>query len=338
MARTFEDKPATRERVPLLVGLMGPSGGGKTYSALRLATGIQRVTGGDIFVVDTEARRALHYADQFTFRHLPFAPPFAALDYLEAIEHCVKKGAKTVIVDSMSHEHEGPGGMLEFHQAEVERLSRGDANKAEGVKMLAWSKPKAARRRLINSILQMECNFIFCFRAKEKVRLLGRNERKPGEDAVQQMGFMPIAGEEFVFEMTVNCLLLPNAGGIPTWNSHEMGEKLMIKLPQQFRELLVNQRTPLDESMGQEMAKWAEGDGDSPFAAMKAAIETADSVATLDALKPRFVDIKKRRLVPANEFQSLLELAKTRKTELEFSEPEPESYEDSERAALEESA
>ena len=55
--RSFEDKPATRERVPLMIGLMGPSGGGKTYSALRLATGIQRVAGGDIFMIDTERRR-----------------------------------------------------------------------------------------------------------------------------------------------------------------------------------------------------------------------------------------------------------------------------------------
>ena len=82
MARVFEDRPATRERTPLLVGLVGPSGSGKTYSALRLATGFQRVTGGDIYFIDTEARRALHYADSFNFRHLPFGAPFGSLDYL----------------------------------------------------------------------------------------------------------------------------------------------------------------------------------------------------------------------------------------------------------------
>ena len=36
----------------------------------------QRVCGGDIFVIDTEARRALHYADAFKFRHVPFGAPF----------------------------------------------------------------------------------------------------------------------------------------------------------------------------------------------------------------------------------------------------------------------
>ncbi len=252
-ARTFEDRPAVRDHVPLMIGLMGPSGGGKTYSALRVGTGIQRVTGGEIFVIDTEARRALHYASSFKFRHVAFGAPFGPLDYLAAIEHCVRKGAKVVIVDSMSHEHEGPGGVLEMHEAEVQRLSRGDAAKAEKVKMLAWSKPKQARRRMINSILQQPCNFIFCFRAKEKIKVERGKDPEP-------RGFMPIAGEEFVYEMTLNALLLPNAGGVPTWQSNELGERQMIKLPEQFRSLLLGAKGPLSESVGQELATWAAGE------------------------------------------------------------------------------
>src|SRR5215471_11003043 len=117
MTRTFDAQPGKRERTPILTGIMGPSGSGKTVSALRLATGIQRVTGGDIFVIDTEARRALHYADRFRFRHVTFEAPFGPLDYLAAIEHCVQRGAKIIITDSASHEHEGPGGVLEQHDA-----------------------------------------------------------------------------------------------------------------------------------------------------------------------------------------------------------------------------
>lgn len=241
--RSFDDKPAVREQTPLLVGLMGPSGGGKTFSALRLATGIQRVVGGDIGFVDTEARRALHYADQFKFRHLDFRAPFGPLDYLAAIEHFVNKGVRTVIVDSMSHEHEGPGGVLEMHDAEM----GGDFKKS----MIAWKKPKAERRRMINTILQMPINFIFCFRAKEKLKV------KKGTEP-EQMGFMPIAGEEFVFEMTANALLLPNAGGVPTWVSDFQGEKMMMKLPTQFLKLFETPR-PMDEALGESMARWSLG-------------------------------------------------------------------------------
>ena len=122
MSRIFTDKLAVREMTPLLTALTSPSGGGKTYSALRLATGMQKVLGGEIFHVDTEASRALHYADQFKFHHVPFGPPFASLDYLEAIQHCARRGARIIIVDSMSHEHEGQGGHLDFHAKEEVRL------------------------------------------------------------------------------------------------------------------------------------------------------------------------------------------------------------------------
>ena len=300
--RTFEDVEAKRTKVPLMVGLMGPSGGGKTFSALRLATGIQRVTGGDIYLVDTESRRGLHYADHFRYRHVPFVAPFGPLDYLGAIEHCVKRGAGVVIVDSMSHEHEGPGGVLEMHQAEVERMSRGDANKAERVKMLAWAKPKQERRRMINTLLQMPVSAIFCFRAKEKLKI------KPGQDP-KPMGFMPIAGEEFVYEMALNCLLLPNAGGVPTWQSDELGERAMIKRPEQFRAIFAESK-PLCEEHGEGLARWAEGGGtasapSATFGALSARIAAASTLAQLEALATELADVKEKRSIPAPEFRAL---------------------------------
>jgi ABC-type dipeptide/oligopeptide/nickel transport system ATPase subunit len=245
MTRTFSAVPAVRESVPLLVGLTGPSGGGKTFSALRLATGIQTVTGGDIYAIDTEARRMLHYADKFRFRHLQFDAPFGSLDYLAAIRYCAAEGARVIIVDSMSHEHEGPGGLLDYQAHEFERLGGRDA-----IKMLAWQKPKAARQQLLNGILQIPANFIFCFRAKEKIKMAGGK--------VIPQGFMPIAGEEFVFEMTVNALLMPHADGVPTWHSEEPGERMMMKLPEQFREVF-SERRALSEDIGRELAAWAAG-------------------------------------------------------------------------------
>jgi ABC-type dipeptide/oligopeptide/nickel transport system ATPase subunit len=251
MGRTFEDRPAVREATPLLLGLVGPSGSGKTYSALRLATGIQKVSGGDIYGIDTESRRMLHYADRFKFRHVPFGSPFSPLDYLAAIEHCVAKGAKVIIVDSMSHEHEGPGGVLEEHQAETKRISKAWGVSESKAQLAAWGEPKKKRRRMINSILQMPVNFIFCFRAKEKLRIV------KGEDPLP-LGYMPIAGEEFVFEMVLKCLLLPGANGTPTWSSDFPGERSMIKLPEQFK-MMFRQPTQLTEESGEGLAKWAAG-------------------------------------------------------------------------------
>lgn len=264
--RTFASKPATRERTPILVGLIGPSGTGKTYSALRLAAGFQRVNGGDTYVIDTEARRALHYADRFRFVHVPFGAPFSPLDYLDAVNYCVGKGATTIIIDSMSHEHEGPGGVLEWH-ANAHAEMGGNPKTS----MLAWQKPKAARRRLINSLLQVPCNFIFCFRAKEKMKMV------PGKDPVP-LGFMPIAGEEFVFEMTLKCLLLPGANGFPTWAPGNQGEKMMVKLPEQFRGLFESQ-PQLTEDIGEKLATWAAGEDAPETLTVEQLVERYDACA-----------------------------------------------------------
>jgi ABC-type oligopeptide transport system ATPase subunit len=254
--REFAATDAKREKVPLLVGLMGPSGGGKTFTALRLATGIQSVCGGDIYFIDTESRRGLHYADKFKFKHVPFEAPFGSLDYLFMLQEAVRRGAGVVIVDSMSHEHEGPGGMIDLQDQILNKMAGDNYGKRQAMQMLAWAEPKAKRRALINGILQLNCNFIFCFRAK--------NSSKPtknpdtGKNEVVAQGFMPIAGDEFVFEQTLNALLLPGAGGVPTWHSDAVGERTMIKLPEQFAGLR-QRNAPLDEKVGERLAKWAMG-------------------------------------------------------------------------------
>ena len=243
MTRNFTHRLATRDKTPLLVGIVGPSSSGKTYSALRLATGFQRVNPGEIFVIDTEAGRALQYADDFKFVHVPFGAPFGPLDYLDVIKYCIDNGATNIVIDSMSHEHEGPGGVLEIQAAEFQRLGP----KMQG---LSWNKPKSEHRRLINTILQFNCNFIFCFRAKEK---LDWDSKPP-----RQLGYMAIGGGEWKFEMTAQFLLLPAANGVPTWQSNMLGEQDTWKTAKQFTEIFAANPL-LTENLGEQMAKWAAG-------------------------------------------------------------------------------
>jgi ABC-type dipeptide/oligopeptide/nickel transport system ATPase subunit len=271
-ARVFTASPAIRESVPLLIGLMGCSGSGKTFSAHRLATGICQVTGGDIHFIDTEARRALHYADLFKFYHIPFDAPFGSLDYLAAMQQSIKAGAKVIVVDSLSHEHEGPGGMLDYWETEVDRMAGTDYAKRERVKMAALIKPKQARRAMINGLLQLPANFIFCFRAKETVKPV----KVGGKTEIVPQGFMPIAGAELVYEMTVNCLLMPRSNGVPTWASDNPGEKAMMKLPEQFKTMFARSEA-LNEATGKALAEWARGN--EPGDAADTLLETAFAVA-----------------------------------------------------------
>jgi ABC-type oligopeptide transport system ATPase subunit len=247
----FKFRPATREDSPLLMGLIGASGSGKTKSALRLAEGIVSVRGGKIVGIDTEAKRMLHYAKEHIFQYLEFKPPHSSERYMQALIAAAEEAqGGCVIVDSMSHEHEGEGGYLEFAESEVERFQAMSQKTVSEKDMRKWIKPAQHRRRLINKLLQLNCAFIFCFRAKEKIKPV------PFKEPIQ-LGWQPIAGQEFHFEMTANCLLLPGAKGVPDW-SDDAFKHGAAKLPSSIEGILRKDRV-LDEKCGAEMAAWAKG-------------------------------------------------------------------------------
>lgn len=275
---SFVFREAVREAVPLLIGLVGPTFTGKTKSALRLSEGIQRVRGGKIVGLDTEANRMKHYAKEHKFLHCQFTPPFGSDRYTEALLAATEKAeGGVVIVDSMSHEHEGQGGYLEYHEDEVKRLMRDGGFRNEfAAQIPAWNKPVARRRRLINTILQIDCAFVFCFRAKEKLKI------QKGKDPVQ-LGWQAIAGEEFSFEMTVRCLLQPGAGGVPDWSEDAM--RLGVPKRNSEHAALMTDGKPLDEATGELLARWAAGDTD--WAKDLNAAPNVEALASIWAKIPR---------------------------------------------------
>jgi hypothetical protein len=257
VARKFQASPAVRKAVGLLISIVAPSSAGKTVSALRLATGIRSVCGGEIDLIDTENGRALAYADRYQFNHVPFDPPYSPDDYFEAIQFSVARGAKTVIVDQTSFEHEGTGGVLEWHEREIERLLKQWSNSTrDKVQLSAWMAPKAARTHLINEIQRMNVNLIFTFRAKEKLKII------PGKPP-KELGWQAISGDEWMYAMGLQFLLTPGSDGRPTWQSDLDSERALMKLPMQFRQMF-NRESPaqLDEEAGRKLAEWAAGSPD----------------------------------------------------------------------------
>ncbi len=296
MSRTFETTPAVRTRVPLIIALSGASGSGKTFSALRLAVGMQQVFGGAINVVDTEKRRALHYADQFKFEHTPFEPPYSPGDYSEVLDHVHKLKPGVVIIDQLSYEHDGLGGVLEMHEAELDRMAGNDWGKREKCKMAAWIRPKADRRRLINELVQIGADFaiIMLFRAKETAKPV---KDVGGKIQIEDQGFMPIAAPEFLFEATASCVLYPGSNGVPTWQTAFKGESLHMKLPVQFRDIL-GPGKQLTEDMGKQLAEWAKGAvTTAPGAKAPATTEGAanPNQSLLDSIQKAINDASKKR-------------------------------------------
>jgi hypothetical protein len=238
---TFHFAPAKREQVSLLIALAGASGSGKTYSALRLAKGIS--PDGKIMFIDTEARRGLHYAEQFKFMHADMRPPFAPARFVEGIQAAEAAGAEVVIIDSFSHEHDGIGGLIDW----ADRLA------ADGVKSPGnWKEPKSAHKKLMNALLQCRATIIFCLRADEKIEILREN----GKTVVRPLGWMPICEKRFMFEMTASFTLTPDRPGVPHFD-------LPHKLQQQHRSMF-SDREPIGEESGRLLAEWAAGGSAAP--------------------------------------------------------------------------
>ena len=259
MGREFILGPAKKEQVPLFIGLVGPSSCGKTYSALRLANGIHKVMQkpGGIIMIDTENRRGLHYADEFNYQHMPFGAPYGSLDYLEAIRFAQSHDPSAIIIDSMSHEHEGPGGLLDAHEKEVDRIAGpgASAGRRHAMGFTAWAKPKAQRRQFLAGLLESDAAIIACFRGQQKTTMR-KNDK--GKDEPTNIGWQAIADPNMVFEMAVCALMLPGANGVPTWNPEKPDERTFVKMPGWARTMFKD-GDQLGERHGEALAKWARG-------------------------------------------------------------------------------
>ena len=233
---TFTFSPAERRNTHIMVALAGASGTGKTYSAMRLASGI---CGDKPFaVIDTEAGRALHYADQFRFDHVDFGPPFSPERYTEAVKAAVGAGYDAIVIDSMSHEFEGQGGLMEA--AEQSNM------KGPG----AWLKPKQRHKKMMNEFLQVRSHLIFCLRAAEKIDMSKKDEK--GRVIVESKGWVPIQEKTFMYEMTASLTLSPDHPGI-------VDMTLPHKMQDQHRMAFMPGRH-ITEEAGLHLARWARGE------------------------------------------------------------------------------
>ena len=243
------------DNVPFFVSLAAPSGGGKTLSALRLATGFAKIveardkTRKGIFLIDTEAGRALRYRHDYDFMHGRFEAPFTPDAYLEAIIAAHEAHASVCIVDSMSHEHDGPGGLLEWHDKVIERMSKGrDGFRPEDVSYRAWAEPKQSHRKFVGAVTAIPMPVIFCFRAREKT-VMADNPERPGKKMLKPLGLMPISADGFEYEMSVRFVLGAQSAGVPDLSLQASRVDGEVRA-------LIEPGSPLDEALGERLARW----------------------------------------------------------------------------------
>lgn len=191
----------TRQKSKLRLALAGPSGAGKTLSALLLAYGITD-DWSKIALIDTEHGRAKFYANRSDFGTGEFlyqemSAPYSPEKYIAM----VKEGAEAVgedgvvIVDSFSHAWDNEGGVLDIKSQIAEQPKKTDYS--------AWAEAGKIQNNLVNSVLSANCHTIVTMRAKMAYAM---EQNDKGKTVPVKIGLAPVQREntEYEFDIVLN--------------------------------------------------------------------------------------------------------------------------------------
>ena len=236
----FKVKKAQRENVFVKIALMGASGSGKTYGALRLASGmaeeLEKTLGrkARILCGNTERSRGVYYADQFDYDIVDLEKPFNPEKYIEFIEFAVEEGYDILILDSTSPEWEGEGGCLELHTL-------------AGGKYQDWAQISPRHEKFLKAIEGSSIHIIATMRGKDQYDL---EKDDKGKLTVKKLGVGAKQREGFEYEFTTTFLI---------------DQKTHIAEAQKDNTGIFDSQvgTVLDEGYGRRIIKWATG-GEAP--------------------------------------------------------------------------
>ena len=179
---------ATQSSFKLRICFGGPTGAGKTYTALTFATAL----GSRVAVIDTERGSARRYAAQFPFDVLELAPPFHPKRYVEAIAAAEAAGYEVIVIDSLSHAWQGEGGLLEIVEDAAARMKTQNT-------FAAWREGTPIQQRFINGILQSRAHVVCTVRSKMEYAL----QDDAGKKTVVKLGLAPVQRGDIEFEFDV---------------------------------------------------------------------------------------------------------------------------------------
>jgi hypothetical protein len=179
---------SVRQQIKIKVAITGISGGGKTYSALLMAKGM----GGKVALIDTEASAASLYSDKFDFDICPIDPPYLTDKYIKAIDFAEKNGYETLIIDSISHQWSGAGGILERKTLADQRPGSNSYTN--------WGPFTKEHDSFVARILNAKINIITTMRSKAEYILA---ENSKGKMAPQKVGLAPIQRDNQEYEYSI---------------------------------------------------------------------------------------------------------------------------------------
>jgi hypothetical protein len=181
-------RKAERKKARLRLGVSGPAGSGKTYSALQIAFGL----GGTIALIDTEHGSGELYAHLGPYDVATLVPPFTAEKYISLIHEAEADGYQVIIIDSLSHAWAGEGGLLD-QQGKI-------ADSGKGNSYTAWRTITPLHNALVEAMLQSPAHIVATTRAKTEYVL---EKNREGKDVPRKVGLAPIQREGMEYEFTI---------------------------------------------------------------------------------------------------------------------------------------
>ena len=184
---------AVKHESKLRLAITGPSGAGKTYTALSIAN---HLTTGKIAVVDTEHGSASKYADIFEFDVIEMQPPYNPLRFVEFIVEAAAAGYKVIVLDSLTHAWSGTGGMLDLVDEIAKRNARGGTPNS----FAAWKDAGPIQNKMIEAIVGAPIHVIATMRSKQDY---AQEKNEQGKTVVRKVGMAAQQREGFEYEFDV---------------------------------------------------------------------------------------------------------------------------------------
>lgn len=175
---------ATKKKAKLRLAITGPSGAGKTFTSLRIASGISDHIG----VIDSERGRSEKYADRFSFDVLRLEDR-GITSYIEAID--AAKDYPILVVDSTTH-------AWEELLTEVDRIAKA---KFSGNRWSAWSEGTPKQRRFIDAITGFPGHVIVTMRSRTE--WLQEKDERTGKIKPVRIGTTPEQGKNIEYEFDI---------------------------------------------------------------------------------------------------------------------------------------
>ena len=181
---------ATKKESLLRMAITGPSGGGKTYTALTIGAAL--IPSAKVALIDTERGSASKYADQFSFDVLEL-DDFRPAVYVRAIEAAQANGYNVLIIDSLSHAWFAQGGVLSIVDDEAARSKTGNT-------FMAWRKGTEVQNQLVDAILASKMHVIATMRSKTEY-VIETDSR--GKQVPRKIGLAPVQRDGVEYEFDV---------------------------------------------------------------------------------------------------------------------------------------